>query len=490
MRSLLLKLSGFSAIVLFAVFSCTKIDETDIGLGLIPPVDNIHTFDTLIDVITTSSDLPDSTRLLVSEDHLFGMVTGDPGFGNDEARSYFELKPAFFGAKPFIDTLVGFDSAVLSLSIKGFYGDTNTAQLVKVNELDAPGLPKKYDTSSAQNMVIDSAFLIRDQRPVMGTFIASPKMVFPNRLKDTTTIFYAKQQLKVTNVIRFRLDPTFAQRLFSAPVSDYISDTTFRNMFKGFAVNVDQGMGGKGFFNLDVSSINTAIQFYYRIRKNNVLDTVVTNFTLTNRCGHAMYYNWDKTGSRYGNFVPSGSPAGDSILFLKTVPGTYATIKIPGLSSVSNRVVHRAELVVKQLPGSTPPFNTFIQPPGGIHLECIDTLPLNKFVVIPHDFGVTSSGPNFFYFGGYRPTYPTTIDGFGNNIYNYTFNLTGYVQGVITRHERNYDLRMYAPYEAFLVLPGYYTFFTYNSIAQGRVIVAGGTHSGQPMKLRIIYSKL
>lgn len=483
MRTALLKLSSALFVIVFAVAACTKIDETDLGLGLIPTVDNIHTFDTTLDVITTTYDLPDSTRLSSAENHFFGAITGDPVFGNVEARAYFELRPGTLvsnDSTPFYDTIVGFDSAVFTVGINSYYGDTNVAQMVQVEELDAPGLPASALSDTLYHY--DSAFLIRDPRPVKSTFLASPKMVTPRNLKDTMIILYNNDTVKVANCIRFKLDNTFASKLFTADKSNYRSDAAFENLIRGFALSVNTAMGGKGLFSIDLNSANTAVEFYYRIRRNNILDTITTAYTFSNFCGHAVYYNWNKSGSTYGNYTPTADPRGDSLVYIKSVPGTFTVVKIPGIENLSNRVVNRAELIVNQI-GGTPIFNPQINSPYLLQLEAIDTLALNKFLFIPHDFGLDISGqPNFFYFGGYRPSYPAYYDNLGQKIYKYTFNITGYMQGIITRDERNYDLRLFAPYAVLGI--------AYNPLGAERVVLGGGTHSTARMKVRMIYSKL
>ena len=42
--------------LLFFGWGCTKIDSTKLGQGLIPTVDNIHTFDTSLNVIAKNFD--------------------------------------------------------------------------------------------------------------------------------------------------------------------------------------------------------------------------------------------------------------------------------------------------------------------------------------------------------------------------------------------------------------------------------------------------
>jgi hypothetical protein len=48
-------------VVLIAFFGCTRITSTDIGAGLIPPIDGVITKDTLLDLVTDTFD-PDLQR--------------------------------------------------------------------------------------------------------------------------------------------------------------------------------------------------------------------------------------------------------------------------------------------------------------------------------------------------------------------------------------------------------------------------------------------
>jgi len=88
-----------------------------------------------------------------------------------------------------------------------------------------------------------------------------------------------------------------------------------------------------------------------------------------------------------------------------------------------------------------------------------------------------------------------TIDGSGNPITIWNFNLSRYIQHVVKQSSPVYDLRLHTPY------------FTYNlyqvgtteqelfipvntNYAVGRVRVGGGNHPTQRMRLRIVYSKI
>ena len=94
------KFSGFVlfVIVLLSVFSwsCTKVDTTTLGADLIPAVDNVSTFDTIININATQGFFNDETKLGRTENHLVGNITNDPVFGKTNAEIFVELKPGFF----------------------------------------------------------------------------------------------------------------------------------------------------------------------------------------------------------------------------------------------------------------------------------------------------------------------------------------------------------------------------------------------------------
>ena len=91
-RSLFFIIIGSAAFL----FSCTRIRSTDLGAGLIPPIDGVVTKDTLLDVITETFENTDSVRVYKNDNHLLGYISNDPIFGKTRASLYFELKPTSF----------------------------------------------------------------------------------------------------------------------------------------------------------------------------------------------------------------------------------------------------------------------------------------------------------------------------------------------------------------------------------------------------------
>jgi hypothetical protein len=139
-------------------------------------------------------------------------------------------------------------------------------------------------------------------------------------------------------------------------------------------------------------------------------------------------------------------------------------------------------------------------PPNFLYLDAVDPSITSgpKFRTVPYDLSFVSSTDLNLTTFGVIPVIST--DAAGNNIRTWHFNISRYVQHILTHTLSAYDLRLYAPVyviEQFGTPPGtdQLTPVSLNSsIARGRVRLRGNagasdTNPGR-MRLRIIYSKL
>jgi hypothetical protein len=183
---------------------------------------------------------------------------------------------------------------------------------------------------------------------------------------------------------------------------------------------------------------------------------------------------------------------------VQTSPGTYATVRIPGLSTFPNSLIHRAELITEQAPENDPVITT-MAPPRYMLLSAYDSARKLK-INVPNDFEIdASNGINYEYFGGLL-IYKTVGTG---RVATYKFNISRYVQGIITRKDKNHMLMLSAPSNdslsysppfplvaqprTYYITPG-----ISNNTADGRVRLRGGSTPANVdrMRLRIIYSRL
>lgn len=471
------------------VFSaCKKINEaTELGGGLIPPIDNITTFDTSLTVQAFNDTFGlanDSLYLAKNSEFFLGKINSDPFFGQTDARMFFELKPPFykyyFANKP--DSLY-IDSVVLVLNYLETYGDTNTAQTVNVYELD-----------QSNSFKSDTAYLIRKSDLTYSTLLGS-RTFFPTTLDDSVKAY----KDTTAGQLRIRLDNSFGTRLLSydsAGTGAYGGDSLFKSKFKGFAL---QSMGaGNAVMGFDLTGANTKLAIYYRHNKGGIstFDTTVAYFGFDGSCAAANYIKRDYSGTPMLASINNG-PAPDPIIYLQNTPGTFANLKIPALAGLSNRVIHRAELIVEQLYDIS---DSTFRRPDYLYLDASDPSITSyyKFRTIPYDLSYNSSGALNLGTFGCVPI--RSIDGFGNPVNTWKFNISRYVQHVLTGTQNLYDLRLLAPVslnEQYGIPPG--ADFTAGillnpAIVKGRVRLVGNTgpldSNPHRIRLRLIYSKL
>lgn len=474
------------SLLVFFLFliACTRIDTTRLGAGLIPAVDNVNTFDTVLEVQSDNMLMTDTSKSFNGDDMAVGYISDDPEFGQTVAEMYFNITAAAGASYPFVfkDSVKGIDSVVLSLDYKGSYGDTVAPQTYRVYEIGS-GTTFKDSTYYLKN----PAF-----RP-LGTEVGNKTVAFKD-LNDSITISRAPDTPKVVNVMRIKLNNSLGQKLVDIDSNAYKKDADFRAIFRGLAVIPDTNNSGNGlaYFNLEDRTRSKLI-VYYRVGRAGKIDTTFAEFN-HDTVGQANLIRRKPAGN-YAAFLNNGNPTDDQ-LYIQSTPGSFASLKIPGLSTLSNRVIHRAELRVTRL--ETPSDSKFAQPLL-LFLDA-ETTDRDSAYTIQNDFLLSPVSGTIGRFIG-------NFDAFGGVLENnmYKFTLTRYVQGIITRKEPNQTLRLHAPYEPapYFVPPGRFTDYTPNSLsilsfgvieqpAKGRVVLWGGNAPDPAKKLQlyIIYSKI
>ncbi|MEP6677045.1 MAG: DUF4270 family protein [Ferruginibacter sp.] len=479
--------------VSFLNLSCNKLDTTDIGSDLIPPVDNVSTFETTLNINTTQGIFNDSTVLASTDEHVVGSISQDPVFGKTNADLFVELKPSFY---PFYwgnpnDTVnvsgTGLDSVVLCLSFKGYYGDSTVPQTLKV-----------FQIANSVTDFKDSGYQIHNYYPALGAQIGSA-VIDPRRVNDI--IHFRNNVDSASSQIRIPLSAGFANSLFSQDSTGnnaFVNDSLFRTKFKGFAVVADSS-AGEGLFYVNLSDATTRLEVHFRRRNAGKIDTTFTTLTFSTGAttdiaysARANYVNRNRATAEYN--PPSSNGAADA-LYLQTTPGTYVNLHIPQLDTLSNRIIHRAEIIVEQIFPDLK--SNVLAPPNYLYIDAIDTANL-RWRPLPYDLSPneaysyypSTGGIDFTYFGGYLRHKKNLV---GADIGFYNFNISRYVQNMVTRGRttnRNYDLRLYAPFE--ISYPDYlFSSIAFsNSLAYGRVKVGSGTNANYRLRLHIIYSKI
>lgn len=471
-------------------FSCTKISSTDIGSGLIPPVDNVNTFDTSLLVETQTFYNNFDPVVYKQDEHVIG-VLNDPVFGKTTASLFVELKPTSYKySLPIKRQYRVADSAVLVLSFTGVYGDSS-----------APSATQQWEVRELNELLEGDTAYRTSFSPSVGNLLTNGAATIDvRRLGDSVINRFERTK----NQVRIKLSSATAQRFINNydSTNAYFSDSAFRDAFKGFAIVPQQG-SGNALVRVNLLNLDTKLALYYHKDSANIhSDTTVSYFrfsTLTDQTSaNANRIVRDYNGSELATAV--GGPGNAAKVYAQTTPGTYITVNIPGLANLSNRIIHRAELVAFQEGVDNDPLATVLTPPSFLFLGWYDTA-FKGLANLPHDFELTQNGPNFETSGGYL--HYQNIPGFTKRVGVYNFNMSRYVQGIITRREKVYPLRIYAPSNDSLR----YTFpypnnnnsvtvnlgsSTTNRMAHGRVRLAGGAHPDPriQMRLRIIFSRI
>jgi len=479
-----------TAILFFSLIiaGCSKLDTTDIGSELIPAVDNINTFDTILTINSTQGVFTtDTTKVGNTDDHALGKITTDPLFGTTDAKIFAQFKPTFFpyyygNAK---DTIIGFDSVVLCLSYKGFWGDSTTPLQLQVQEVaaNAGGL---WDSLNQVKTV--------NYAPPTTNILGSATI-------DVTTlgnlIKYTNGKDSVRNQIRIKLSSAFANSLFALDSSGnnpFKSDSLFKVFNNGLAI---VATSGNGLLYTNFTDSSSKLEVHFRRKNGGVPDTVYSAFKVVTGLSTLI------TQSATVNNIVRNRPAqvtnpAPGEIYLQTAPGTYANLTIPALSTISNRVIHRAEIIIEQIPDN-PVLDGYFSAPNYLYIDLKDTGTTDKWKPMYFDLnpatGYDPDNSNYYYpgtidFGYFGGFVRSKTDVFGNPVKYYNFNLTRYVQQIVTKHTNNYTLRLYAPYD--LEYPQYYSGLIpfNNRLAQGRIKVGGGNNVNHQMKMRIVYSKI
>jgi len=480
----------FSLVTLvFLIQSCQKIDATTLGAGLIPEADNVNTFDTTLEVVTDlhllqdSISVPYATQTVIYNFAPALGVMEDPEFGRTSANMYFEILPANAGIHPFPhskDSILGrIDSVILSLTYKNVYGDSMSVENFTVHEI------------AQQADFQDSLYVITGPDIPVALPLSQPVTVKFNELNEPKMVKQGKDTLKaVPNVLRIPLNNSLGLRLLNYDTTNaYKTDSSFRTYFKGLAIKTDTITSAikKALAYFDLTAATTRLYIYYRANAGATLDTAVTEFSFSQRSStrSANIIRRNITGSNYAANLSNPDKV-QELLYIQSSPGSYASVYVPGLKTLSNRVIHKAELIIPRVGSQEDHLFT----PPTLFLDVIDSATNTHKTVINDFIGDLTNG-----------TY--NIGTFGGNLKNneYRFDVSRYIQGIATRKDPSYSLRLYAP---FYTLPEYsipntkppvsthvtVPFFVNSQVAGGRVILAGGNHSDNRMRIRIIYSKI
>ncbi len=480
----------YFTIAVTLLFSCTRISTSELGLDFLSQ-DAISTRDTILDVETETVVMEDSLRIYPTDQHMLGDITNDPIFGTTSASIFLQLKPGFypFFIKGTKDSII-VDSVVLILSYKGFYGDSSKPVKIYVNKID-PSTPLTVGKLYASNY--PNAYGIRK-----GIALGNPKLFDFASAKDSINDRFEN----ATRQIRLRLNQSLGTELLKTYDSNgvYRNDTTFRDAFPGFALSTNAADNHNALIRLALLDSNTKLALYYSTSATGSVtrDTLVTHFRFNySTAQNANFILRNRAASEIASHL--NGFAKDSLVYVQTSPGTMVKIKVPGLKTFENKIIHRAELIAEQVPDAARLTTTdsYMTAPNFLFLGVYDSA-TKQLRSVPNDYQGAVNPQLLAQFGGQKIT--KSLNGF-SNVATYNFNVSRYVQGLIARKDSLFDFRLYAPVNDSIKFVQPYPFnkiqatdFLTTSLgnqpAIGRVRLGGGSHSKFKMRLRIFYTNL
>ncbi|MGZ5135235.1 MAG: DUF4270 family protein, partial [Flavitalea sp.] len=413
--------------------SCTKIDTTDLGNELIPAVDNINTFETVLDIITNNILPTDSTtEMPYNLDHAIGIIENDLDFGKTDAALYFDVSPSTYKSYPFVnkDSVLSVDSVVLSLAYKSLYGDSNSMQRFEVFEIDQHADFKYSNVSDYK--------ITHPDFQVLPTALGGITTDFKT-LNDSVRYINGIDTLRTVNELRIPLSTSLATRFINADTTNaYSNDSIFKTYLKGLAVKIDNAASPSknALAYFDLTSDKSKLTFYVKVKQNGIATPIApffryfnSNGTTNSSIGAQANLITRIPGNGYLANVTNGDPNDDKI-YIQSTPGSYAYLSIPGIDTLSNRVIHRAELILEKLPPVSETFGT----PDLLFIDLINPAG-DKSLTIPNDF--VRNGAN---------TYDVNLLGGKLKDNRYVFNISRHLQNIVSNNAPNYTIRIYAPY--------------------------------------------
>jgi len=441
---------------LFLFFTITACNEkNELGLELLPGEDLINVKS--VEVKSDISAFTFSEDNIVTSEHstnLLGSIN-DPVFGNTTMSfaSQFRLTSyPDFGDNPVAD------STFLILYYRVIYGDTLTAQNLKVYEMEEPLSADIQYTQETDVKLMAST-------NVLGELTFTPKVEL-----DSTTADTLYQYLKIP------LDNEFGNKIVMADSLDLSTNDAFLNLIKGLYVEAQKLTTSESGTLLSIETVPTStfngsvLAIYYNNDENRIKqevdtltpDTLSRVFRITQYSAKVSNITHDYTGTPFENSLNQEEEQQTKI-FIQPTGGLKSKILIDNLLSwqdSAKTAINKAELVF-QIDTITSNKDSY-PPPSRLILTYIDPKGVEK---LPVDAGFNT----YFY------------DGYLRSDYTYHFNITQHLQRIIDYTDPS-DEDNYVGNQGFFLTTGQ------RPDIANRVVLEG---ANQPdgIKLVITYSK-
>ncbi|MEQ8907910.1 MAG: DUF4270 family protein [Vicingaceae bacterium] len=408
---------------------------------------------------TSSNQFTDSlqvTARTVEGDSIFAdqIATGlvgvykDSVFGTSHSATYVQpLLPSnavVFGEN---DETFRTDSIVLCLEYDGMFGDTvpQTFEVFRIDEVlsSDKDYPSNYSAQTISNVAGNRTFIPRvNQNLIINS---------PNASGEIDTI-------EVLPQLRIKLDRAIGDEILAqSGLSAVDNNTNFTSFFKGLKIQAAQASAlsnnEKSILYFALTASNTKMSIYYTATNSQGDSTKkVVDFPINSSSTRFNTFEHDYTNGALSSVLQQNSQD-PPFTYVQAMGGVQTRIKFPGLEGLKteNVIVNKAELELPVANGSYAKFGKAEK----LVLAAQDENNQLQFI------------PDFFegsvYFGG----------NFDESKQHYTFNITRYIQGLISGTESKDELTV-------LVSGG--------AIKAERVVLLGPTQANERIKLNLYFS--
>jgi len=420
---------------------CEK-GKQGLGAEVLPPEDLINftfTDTTSLEIETIQVDSLNSYRAV---DLLFGNYA-DPQFGRISATTYTELV-ARSGLDFGDPSELILDSVVMFIEIRDAYGRIDLPQRLEIFELNEE-IPDDADANT--NRVLSTKG--------------------PNLAQAFQLVY---DSAGISQLYSVRLNNQFGEHFFTEGQGKLSSATSFREFFKGIAIRTEKvpflNREPGAIFSVDVSTGTTFMALYYRKLEGGVMVTQTPEpFIISSSTGR---YSQISRSETEGKLIELATKRADLVDHLELIQaGAYIKnyLKFPHLDKMPLVAVSRAEFILSvdtTLTGSKGIFS----PPAQI----APVLSGPDKIELLNDFGFTIDAEFDL----------SAVASYDVSEGTYSFDLTGYVQRVISKQQDN-DGLILMPYSTLSPFPNYFL---------NRAVFGGVKHPTLKATLNLTYSNL
>ncbi|MFA5326559.1 MAG: DUF4270 family protein [Prolixibacteraceae bacterium] len=442
-RTAMIKFAFGFAWMVIVLWSCST-DPGKVGLDLLPTGDLVNVSRVIekesIKAYTEvdgnqRTDEPTRTLLGTYNDSIFGKVTTD-----------FAIQLRLNNFPTYTKDDI-FDSLVYYIAYKEVYGDTVTAQKLKLYELGS-----SLDLNSKYYQDVDLKSMVKGSPLVELDYVPKFRL---DSLTNTYGSTKADPKDTVTQEIAFHLSEEFARKLMSADSVKLSDNDAFLQFFKGLYIEAgDLSQGGS-----IVKATGSGMVLYYR--KDADTTKYAQTFYVTQSSARVSHFSHDYSTTAFASSLGQ-TDTEDSLIYLQTTGGLRTKILIPNLGTWSDSTdfaINQAELVFQI--DTTVTDVTKLIPPEQLVFSVIGIDDKgNPIKYLPSDFSFSQ-----IYYGGTYYSKDKT----------YRFNIARHLQEVIDKKAGRDNL-------------GFYLSTSLPSSSYRRTVLKGST-SKTGIRLNITYSK-